>query len=88
MLTTRIFVEGLKEQLGKGWDSCNDLTINDLKNISFRPCRAGEDPMNDKCFSAAKHAELRASLLRAANKGGIDADKLKQQAINSMAIPH
>jgi len=86
-ITTRIFVEGIKAQLGRDWESCNDLTINDLKTISFRPCTDGENPQSDRCFPSAKYGELRNSLLRAMSKGGVSTDKLREQVINSMAIP-
>ena len=92
-ILTRIFAEGLKSQLyppgdPNMWNSCNDLTINDLKNLSFRECKEGESPYKDHCFPASKYNEFKNAIFRAANKGGFDVDALKQQAINSMAIPH
>lgn len=86
-ITTRIFVEGLKDQLGKDWESCNDLTINDLKDISFRPCKDTESAGANKCFPQDKYDELIESLLKAAQKNGVSTGSIVNQAINSMAIP-
>ena len=92
-ILTRVFAEGLKEQLyapddPKMWASCSDLTINDLKNLSFRQCNADETPYENHCFPKDKYDEFKNALLRAATKHGFDVEALKQQAINSMAIPH
>ena len=52
---SRIFVEGVKEQLGKPWEEgeCDDISLSDLKDISFRKCLVGESPIEDKCFPIA-----------------------------------
>ncbi len=85
-ITTRVFVEGSKEQLGRGWDSCNDIYITDLKNLGFRQCGPNENPANDKCLSPSKYAELRQVVMRQVSKG-IPADSIEQQVKNSMALP-
>ncbi|MDD3466644.1 MAG: hypothetical protein PHE67_05785, partial [Campylobacterales bacterium] len=85
-ITTRVFVEGAKEELGRGWDNCNDIYISDLKNIGFRQCGPNENPTTDKCLSAAKYAELRQVIMRQVSKG-IVADSIEQQVKNSMALP-
>lgn len=84
-ITTKIFAEGLKEQLGKNWDSCNDININDLKDISFRECGPTENPLTNKCFPTGKYSEFQQTLFQQASKG-ISFDGLSQQVINSMAI--
>jgi hypothetical protein len=90
MVLTRIFAEGLKAQLGKDWSSCNDITINDLKNVSFAECRDGQDPKIDKCMPTNKYSEFEQALFRQATKKlNNNVNKgLSQQVINSMAIPH
>jgi hypothetical protein len=85
-ITTRIFAEGIKEQLGKNWDSCNDITIKDIKNISFRKCKVGEDPYADHCFPAAKYDEFVESI-KAQGFKNIDVESVASQAMNSLAIP-
>lgn len=85
-ITTRVFVEGAKEELGRGWDNCNDIYISDLKNIGFRQCGPNETPANDKCLSASKYAELRQVIMRQVSKG-VAADSIEQQVKNSMALP-
>lgn len=85
-ITTRVFVEGAKEELGRGWDNCNDIYIADLKNIGFRQCGPNETPANDKCLSASKYAELRQVIMRQVSKG-VTADSIEQQVKNSMALP-
>lgn len=77
----------MKAQLGKDWSSCNDLTINDLKDISFRPCQDTESAGANKCFPKDKYDELITSLLKAAQKNGVSTGSIVNQAINSMAIP-
>ena len=84
-ITTRIFAEGIKAQLGKGWDSCNDITVNDLKDISFNACKPGQNPQADKCFPTDKYSEFQQALFRQAAKG-IDMQGLSEQVINSMAL--
>ena len=86
-VTTRIFVEGIKEQLGRDWSNCNDLTINDLKGISFRECLTGENPIQNHCMSPAKMRELKQAIFRAAPGHGITTENITQQVQNSMAIP-
>ena len=86
-VTTRIFAEGIKEQLGRGWSSCNDLTINDLKGISFRECLTGESPQANHCMASSKMRELKQAIFRSAPGHGITTDNLVQQVQNSMAIP-
>jgi len=91
-ISTRIFAEGLKEQMYPPndpamWDSCNDITINDLKNISFRKCLEGEQAYRDHCFPASKYNEFEAAIR---NNGVVDFDfqGAANQAINSLAIPN
>lgn len=84
---TRIFVEGVKEQIPRGWyrNQCSDLQITDLQNISFRKCLQGESPTRDKCFPAGKWAELNSAIKKQAVKG-FDAESLTDMAIDSMPI--
>jgi hypothetical protein len=87
-IITKIFAEGLKEQLNKGWESCSDISVNDLKDVSFRECRNGEIAHINKCFPAGKFSEFQQVLFRQASKN-IDtnvAGGLMQQALDSMAI--
>lgn len=67
--TTKIFAEALKEQLNQGWDSCVGITINDLKDISFRECRAGEIPSVNKCISTDKFDDYKKTLFKQATRG-------------------
>jgi len=97
-ISTRIFAEGLKEQMFPAtdpqtglpnshiWDNCS-ISINDLKNISFRKCTADEQPYADHCFPADKYDEF----VEAINKSGVvnfDFEGAANQAINSLAIPN
>jgi hypothetical protein len=85
-ILTRIFAEAIKAESGKGWDKCNDITINDFKNISFRKCEPGENPYPYNCFPADKYDEF----VKYLQKQGIKNTSLEdaaQQVINSLAIP-
>jgi hypothetical protein len=87
-IITKIFAEGLKTQLNKGWERCNDIGVNDLKDVSFRECKVGEIPHINKCFPTSKFSEFQKVLFRQASKNidkGI-AGGLLDQARNSMAI--
>lgn len=91
-ISTRIFAEGIKEQIydvndTKMWDSCKDVTINDLKNISFRKCNEDEQPYHDHCFPASKYQEFENAIK---NNGVVnfDFEGAANQAINSLAIPN
>lgn len=88
MILTRIFAEGLKAQLGKDWTSCNDITINDLKDISFNECGPGEDPYRDKCMPIDKYSEFEQTLFRRSAKklNTNQTEGLIKQVQNSMAI--
>lgn len=67
--TTKIFAEALKEQLNQNWDNCVGITINDLKDISFRECRTGEIPSINKCIATDKFDDYKATLFKQATKG-------------------
>lgn len=91
-ISTRIFAEGLKEQMyppgdPNMWASCKDITINDLKDISFRKCLEGEQAYRDHCFPANKYLEFENAIR---NNGVVDFDfqGAANQAINSLAIPN
>lgn len=91
-ITTKIFAEGLKEQLYPAgtspevkWQDCAGITINDLQNISFQECGPNQDPYINKCFPTSKYSEFQQTLFRQASKG-IDISGLTEQVINSMAI--
>lgn len=89
-ITTKVYAEGLKAQLNKGWEKCNNITIDDLKDISFRECREGEIAHINKCIPSDTYSEFERMLFRQANKN-IDTglvDGLINQATNSMAIPN
>lgn len=68
MIETRIIVEGLKAQLCKGWESCNDIGIEDLKNITFVPCEPGQNPCTDKCFPRDKYDEFFRQMTKGASR--------------------
>lgn len=86
-IMTRIFAEGVKEQRGTGWNSCNDITINDLKDVSFTPCQEGQDPKDDKCFPLSKYQELTGELKRQIKKGlAVDGDTFMNQVQNAMEV--
>ena len=87
-ITTRVMMEGIKPQLGKDWSSCNDISINDLKNISFQPCAPNQDPYLDKCFPSDKFNEFQTEITKQASKGlaSQSMQDVIDQAVNSMAI--
>lgn len=86
-ITTRVFAEGLKKQLNKDWTNCNDISVDDLKDISFRECRVGEIAHINKCFPTDEYSEFQKVLFRQASKniGSSLSNGLIDQAINSMA---
>ena len=86
-ITTRIFAEGLKKQLNKDWTNCNDITVDDLKDISYRECRTGEIANINKCIPTDQYSEFQQVLFRQASKniGTSLSNGLIDQAINSMA---
>jgi len=49
-ILTRIFVEQAKLQLNKNWNSCNDISFDDLNKLSFRQCGPHENQYKDKCM--------------------------------------
>lgn len=81
--TTRIFAESLKEQLDQNWDNCQGITINDLKDISFRECRAGEVPSINKCIATDKFDEYKKTLFQQATRG-VSVEGLAEQVINAI----
>ena len=84
--TTRIFVESVKEQLNKSWDKCNDISIYDLQNVTFRECKANETPSKNKCISVSKYNELTQALTGRATKN-LNSDKLTKQAVQGLQLP-
>lgn len=82
--TTKIFAEALKEQLNHDWSTCQGITINDLKNISFRECRAGEVPSINKCIATGKFDEYKSTLFKQATRG-IKIEGLEEQIRNAIA---
>ena len=82
---TRIFVEGAKVELNKEWHKgeCDDISLSDLKNISFRKCLADENASTDKCFPVDKWNELNSALRKQITKG-YDASSIVDSAIDSM----
>lgn len=87
-ITTRIFAEGLKIQLGKDWSSCNDIGVDDLKDVNFRECRTGEIANINKCFPTEQFSDFQKVLFRQASKNinSTLSEGLVNQAINSMSI--
>lgn len=86
-IMTRIFAEGVKAQRGTGWNSCNDITINDLKYISFTPCTPTQDPYTDKCFPIESYRELNNELKKQIKKGfAVDGDTFMSQMQNAMEV--
>lgn len=92
-ITTRIFSEGLKAQKYAEndpamWDSCSDITVDDLKDVVFRECNPGEIAYVNKCIPTNIYNNFQQTLFRQASKS-IDTNisaGLLDQAINSMAI--
>jgi len=84
-ITTRIFAEGIKEQLGLDFKVCNNITLEHLKLISFRKCTSGENASTDKCFPADKWDEYQAAIT-AQGVTGFDASALVQTGINSLGV--
>ena len=87
-ITTRVFAEGIKEQLNIPLKECNSINIDDLKDISYRECRPGEIASINKCIPTSKYTEFQKVLFRQASKN-ITTDVgvgLVDQAIKSMAI--
>jgi len=87
-ITTKVFAEGLKAQLNKGWDSCSDIEVDDLKDISFRECRDGEIPHINKCIPTESYSEFQQVIMRQASKNlnSSMADGLIDQAKQSMSF--
>jgi len=88
-ITTKIMMEGLKEELGKSWDNCSDISINEIKDITFTPCKTGQDPYLDHCFPSNKYDEFVETMKTQASKGldTLGMQEIMEQGINSMAIP-
>lgn len=84
---SRIFVEGAKVQLDKPWvkGGCDDISISDLKNISFRKCLTEEDPVVDQCFPSYSWDALNTAIKKQTIKG-FDAESLTNTAIDSMPV--
>ena len=87
---TKVLAVGLKAQLNKGWDSCNDIEVDDLKNISFRECRVGEVPHINKCIPTDSYSEFKIVLFRQASKNVNSSigDGLVNQVKQSMGQPN
>lgn len=81
--TTKIFAEALKEQLNQNWDNCQGITINDLKDISFRECRTGEVPSINKCIATDKFSDYKKTLFQQATRG-ISVEGLAEQISNAI----
>lgn len=81
--TTKIFAESLKEQLNQNWDNCQGITINDLKDISFRECRVGEVPSINKCISTDKFSEYKRTLFQQATRG-VSVEGLAEQVMQAI----
>uniref|UniRef100_UPI0035AE9A2D hypothetical protein n=1 Tax=Flavobacterium sp. TaxID=239 RepID=UPI0035AE9A2D len=64
---------------------CNNITLEHLKQISFRRCTNGENPKTDKCFPANKWDEYQAAIT-AQGVTGFDASALVQTGINSLGV--
>lgn len=84
-ITTRIFAEGVKEELGLDRKVCNNITLEHLKQISFRKCTSSENPKTNNCFPAAKWDEYQAAIT-AQGVTGFDAGSLVQTGINSLGV--
>jgi hypothetical protein len=82
--TTKIFAIGLKEQLNQGWNNCVGITINDLKDVSFRECKDNEVPHIDKCISSKNYSEYKNTLFKQANKN-INSNVLIEQIQEAMS---
>lgn len=82
---TRIFVEGAKEELDKKWkvENCSDISLSDLKNISFRKCLSDEKPDRDKCFPDDKWNEMNSALKKQITKG-YNAKSIVNSAMDAM----
>lgn len=87
-ILTKVFAEGLKEQTGGSWMNCKGIGLNELKEVSFRPCEENEDPQKDTCFPLNKYSEFKQTLFRQASKNmQNDIEGLTNQVINSMPLP-
>lgn len=84
-ISTRIFAEGIKEQLGLERNNCNNITLEHLKEISFRKCTPTENAYKDKCFPANKWDEYQAAI-SAQGVTNLDASALVQMGINSLGV--
>jgi len=84
-ISTRIFAEGVKEQLGLDRNVCDNINIEYLKQISFRKCNDGENPVVNKCFPANKWDEYQAAIT-AKGVTGFNADAIVKTGINSLGV--
>ncbi|MFA6195332.1 MAG: hypothetical protein WC656_01655 [Sulfurimonas sp.] len=84
---TKIFVEGVKAQIPKAWvkNQCDDIGLEDLKNVSFRKCLNSEDPVIAKCFPQASWLALNDAIKKQTVKG-FDASSLTNMAVDAMPI--
>lgn len=74
-IQTRIIAEGLKAQLCRGWEKCNDIGIEEFKYITFVPCKDGQNACTDKCFPKDKYEEFFHAMTKGASrdmKGDMD----------------
>ena len=84
-ISTRIFAEGIKEQLGLDKNNCNNITLEHLKNISFRKCLPSENAFTNHCFPANKWDEYQKAL-QAQGYTNFEAEKMIQTGINSLGF--
>ena len=84
-ISTRIFAEGVKEQLGLDRNVCDNINIEYLKQISFRKCNDGENPVVNKCFPANKWEEYQTAIT-AKGVTGFNADAIIKTGINSLGV--
>jgi hypothetical protein len=92
-ITTKVFAEGLKAQMypegsESMWDSCNDISVDDLKDVVFRECKLGEIAYINKCIPTNIYNNFQQTLFRQASKriNTTIGAGLIDQALNSMAI--
>lgn len=102
-ISTRIFAEGIKEELGLPMEECNNIKLDDLKEISFVKCAINTDPnldidedgemdeyvsaFDNHCFPGKKWDEFKEAI-EASGVANFDFEGAASQAINSLAIPN
>jgi hypothetical protein len=84
-ITTRIFAETAYAELGLSFSNgCSQLRLDNIKDISFAMCQAGQTPQNNHCMAQSSYDEFKQALyIQMSN--GVPVDNLVQSIRNSLS---